>query len=291
MTNTASKIPVHLLFIKVLLSLWLVSISPITSAAEMFDSKSLLGIGDEDTNFKSYRPSYFGYRLNHSNTDNEGEIKFQLSLKYQISKNDVAESMPMLNTVINNWYFGYTQKSFWSIHESSQPFRESNFSPEFFKEINYSNWESDDIFKLLRLGLFQHESTGEAGAGSHGWNLTYLEPILKYRKLTFAPKFFAPVLFRSKQKAAPDNPDIFDYYGYTELKLIYDQTDKYRHSLMYRQGDNRDLYGFQWQTDIAFHRNNWNPKIFIQYWSGYGESLKDYNHENQGLVIGMSAVY
>ena len=266
-------------------------LSPVLVSAEDLKSTSLYGIGDEDINFKSYRPSYFGYRVSHSNKDNEGEIKFQLSLKYQVTRSDVFEDKLYANKVLSNWYFGYTQKSFWSIQKNSAPFRESNFSPEFFKEAHFSEWDSVDVFKFLRFGLYQHESTGEAGIGSHGWNLTYIEPVWKFSDLTLAPKIWVPVLFTSKENAAPDNVDIFDYYGYGEIKLAYDQSRSLRHSLMYRQGKDSDKYGFQWQTDFAFNWDKLNPKIFFQYWSGFGESLKDYNNNTNGLVLGLSAVY
>jgi phospholipase A1 len=266
-------------------------LSPLLASAEGLSSSSLLGIGDEDFNFKSYRPSYFGFRVNHSDKDNEGEIKFQLSLKYQLTRSNVFEDKYYANHVLSNWYFGYTQKSFWSVQKESAPFRENNFSPEFFKEAHFSEWGSEDTFKFLRFGLFQHESTGEAGTGSQGWNLTYIEPVWKFGGVSLAPKIWVPFLFRSKEKVAPDNPDIFDYYGYGEIKLSYDQSDHWRHSMMYRQGSSSDLYGFQWQTDFAFKLDILNPKVFIQYWSGYGESLKDYNNNTTGLVLGLSAVY
>lgn len=264
---------------------------PLLASAEGLNSSSLFGIGYEDSNFKSYRPSYFGYRLNHSNKDNEGEVKFQLSLKYQITRSNVFEDVAYANSVMSNWYFGYTQKSFWSIQKSSEPFRESNFSPELFKEAHFSAWGSEDRFKFLRFGLYQHESTGEAGVGSHGWNITYIEPVWKYGDVSFAPKIWVPFFFSSKEKVAPDNVDIFDYYGYGEIKLSYDQSARWRHNMMYRQGSSSDQYGFQWQTDFAFNLDNLNPKVFIQYWSGYGESLKDYNNKTNGLLIGISAVY
>lgn len=256
-----------------------------TTPTELFH-----GLSEEDSNFKSYRPSYFGFRQGHSDSGNEGEVKFQLSLKYQLTENEELESYPLINDVIKNWYFGYTQKSFWSIQESSQPFRESNYAPEFFKEMKFSSLNDDRALKTIRLGLFRHESTGEAGPGSRGWNITYIEPIYKFGDFSAAFKLWVPAFFREESDVAPDNPDIFDFYGHGEIRFFYKQSDTFQHSMMYRQGDNSDLYGFRWQTDIALTIEDWTPKIFIQYWSGYGESLKDYNNKTDGVVIGFSAV-
>lgn len=247
-----------------------------------------LGIGEEDTNFKSYRPSYFGLRVSDTNKDNIGEVKFQLSLKYQITKHDVVSDMAFFNPALSNWYFGYTQKSFWSIQRTSAPFREINFSPEFFKEIHFSD-DNEDGFKFLRFGLYQHESTGEAGVGSHGWNTTYLEPVFKYGEVTLAPKVWVPAFFLAKKHTAPDNPDIFEYLGYTDIKAFYEPNKSWHHSLSYRQGKVAKRFGVQWQTEYALSSSN--AKVFMQYWAGYGESLKDYNVKTNGLVVGFSTVW
>lgn len=264
------------------------SVTGFSTASEL-SSQRMLGIAHEDSNFRSYRPSYIGYRASHSNDNHEGELKFQFSLKYRLTPEDILENRKVLNAVSSNWFFGYTQKSFWSIQESSEPFRENNFAPEFFKEIKYGEWDEDKYLKLVRIGLYHHESTGESGTGSHGWNTSYLEAVLKYGDFVIAPKIWVPEFFSHKEDAAPDNPDIFDYYGYGELKIFYEYSENYIHSIMYRQGNNSERYGFRWQTD--FKIKGWNPRFFVQYWSGYGESLKDYNNKTNGLVIGLSAIH
>jgi outer membrane phospholipase A len=260
------------------------------SPTESFSLESVNGLGEGNSNFQSYRPSYFGVRTNHNNDDYEGEIKFQLSLKYQLTPDNFSSNQT-LNTISNNWYFGYTQKSFWSIQESSEPFRETNFAPEFFKEITFNDWNNDKYLKAVRFGLFRHESTGEDGEDSHGWNTSYIEPIYKFGNFSVAPKLWVPALFQSKSDAAPDNEDIFDYYGYGELKVFYKQSPKIFHSMMYRRGNKSDRYGFRWQTDYALKNDFWNPKVFVQYWAGNGESLIDYDNRTYGLVVGLSTVY
>ncbi len=69
--------------------------------------------------FHSYLPTYIGWTASHSDSTREGELKLQFSVKYEI----LAET---------DWYFGYTQKSFWSIQKESSPFRETNYAPELF---------------------------------------------------------------------------------------------------------------------------------------------------------------
>ena len=53
------------------------------SAAEDLSLKSMNGLVDKYTHFKSYQPSYFGIRIKDNVEKNEGEVKCQLNLKNQ----------------------------------------------------------------------------------------------------------------------------------------------------------------------------------------------------------------
>jgi outer membrane phospholipase A len=242
------------------------------------------------SSFKSYRPNYFGYTVRHSNSDNEGQIKFQLSLKYEVRQ-------------ASDVYFAYTQKSFWNIQQSSAPFAESDFSPEVFYLLRRE--DPDNVIRYVQFAA-QHESTGEDGSGSHGWNIFYIEPTFVFLKdrLVITPKLWFPPPW-SKSKGASDNQDIFKYYGYGQLSLVFRSRIVGQHSFMYRHG-REDFYGFQYQWDIRpdefgcfFDRMHdrpcdppgaWNPQFFLQIWHGYGENLKHYNVSTSSIVLGISAI-
>ncbi len=152
--------------------------------------------------FHSYQPTYIGYSVSNSDSRNEGELKFQFSVKYEILDN-------------SDWYFGYTQKSFWSVQKSSAPFRETNYSPETFWLYKPSglSW-----LPVVQAGFYRHESTGESGVGSHGWDITYLEPAFYWNGLYIIPRVWAPSIVQgfNKNKAAPDNPDTYSSTSGTE---------------------------------------------------------------------------
>ncbi len=235
--------------------------------------------------FRSYLPSYIGYSFHNSDSSNEGELKLHFSVKFEILDD-------------TNWYFAYTQKSFWSIQKESEPFRESNYSPETF-------WLYDpkvSWLPVVQAGFYRHESTGEAGVGSHGWNITYIEPAFYWKGLYIIPRVWVPSIVQGfdEKKAAPDNPDIFRYYGYGTLSAIYGSKSDVQLSLSLRQAPRDNSITWEGQADIRIEElNEWlskvfrtkvNPYFFIQARNGYGEGLKTYNVKTSSVVAGISLV-
>lgn len=247
-------------------------------------------ISKEPNGMSPYLPNYIGYNTNHSNANNEGELKFQISVKQEI-------------IIDTNWFFAYTQKSFWSIQESSEPFRENNLSPETFWQYKAKNiaW-----MPSVQLGIFRHESTGEAGLGSHGWDTTYIEPTFLWKDLYIVARAWVPAFIHSFdiKKAAPDNTDILKYYGNGEVTFIYGVGMPSMHSLKLGYAPLDDSVAWEYQADISWkkmavwwnkltgwkYRPNWNPHYFVQWRSGYGEGLKTYNRKTSSFVIGVNFV-
>lgn len=251
------------------------------------------GIGRTDTNFESYEPSYFGFVTSHSNSEYRGDVKFKLSMKYKL-----LQDYPV--------YFGYTQKSYWNISEESAPFRESNYAPEFFikKALKY------EYMPNIQVGLWRHESTGESGAESRGWNTSYIEPTFCYNFSTnqcsndksspgkyifIQPRISVFALFGSKVDRAPDNQDIFDYYGNFSTKITYVHDKDWQLFVDARVNNDFTKSGVEVKIDIGSHllpfvSEDSTLKIFVQGWSGYGETLKNYNNHTRAVVIGVSVV-
>ena len=238
-------------------------------------------IEHQDLSFVSYKPIYFGYTSYYSEGNETGEVKFQLSFKYELFKE-------------SNLFMGFTQKAFWSIHKESQPFREINFAPEIFYTLDLGKH-----FKSLTFGLFKHESTGEDGLDSYGWNLSYLEATFLYDHLSFSLMVWGPALGLNEYDATYSRTALFDYYGYGELYVRYLSPLHNQHTLTFRKGEIDDVYGFQYQWDIdldnliSLHKKGgiWNSNLFIQYWEGYGESLKTFDIYTQRFSFGISIVH
>ncbi len=256
--------------------------------------------------FTSYRKSYLGYSLYNDDSYDKGQLKFQFSFKYQLigsPKKEKKKDLPDENILkdasdkenrkwFNNFYFGYTQKSIWSIQKLSKPFEENNYAPEAF--YIYDNREHESILKYIIFGIFRHESTGESGAGSHGWNINYIEPYFGLgENVVVSTKLWIPAFFMSKSSAFED-PNMLDFYGYGELSAKWRFWKTSQLSSTFRHGTKRGKYAVEAQLDLDLNvlglKNAYfNPTLFVQVWKGYGETLKTFNKNTTDIIIGVSA--
>ncbi|MEK6651007.1 MAG: phospholipase A [Bacteroidota bacterium] len=219
----------------------------------------------ESPEVRFFRPNYVMAGFNRSN-----QVKFQFSVRYRLT-----EEAPV--------YFFYTQRSFWDLYEwdRSMPFRESNYNPGLF-------WEdvprSGTVLRAVRLGI-EHESNGQEGLSSRGWNLVFLESVIVIveRRLRIQPRLAVPFA------VDVENADILDFLGPGELMVEYVSStipDHNRFQVTLRKGRGWNWRRFSWHADwmmrplvaLGFFPFNANPSLYLQFWHGYGESLIDYNH-------------
>src|ERR1700761_238804 len=96
------------------------------------------------------------------------EVKFQFSAKFDLWPNRSPHAV----------YFAFSQKSLWNVYQPSQPFLENDYSPELFYTYFHAPNRYEPLpgcgFFLERLGAV-HESNGEDGDRSRGWNRVYGE--------------------------------------------------------------------------------------------------------------------
>jgi phospholipase A1/A2 len=203
----------------------------------------------------------------------DAELKFQFSFKQQI---------------YHSLYFAYTQKSFWRVldQEESRPFRETNYNPELFYRWqrptpSWGAWGGD-------LGI-EHESNGNREPDSRSWNRVALTPFIEYGRLRAELKLWRRL--SEKAKKTPDdtsgdeNPDISDFYGYGELRLAYVNRWQHRAALMTRWNFATDKGAVQ--LDYSLPTGTRNLFVYGQFWSGYGESLSDYNRSLTRYGVGV----
>ena len=194
--------------------------------------------------------------------------KFQLSLKYDTGA---------------NWYFAYTQRSYWDITRESSPILDHNIEPGVFYF-----WEPRAEI-AGRWGIagaragFVHESNGKDGASSRAWNRAYVEPLFRWRELFFEPRLWV-ITSRDEQ-----NRDIADYYGYADIAFGVETATRQRLTVTGRQG----LKHGSLQLDLSlpanslFTGNTMRPYIYAQLWTGYGETLLYYNLRTTAFRIGI----
>lgn len=226
-----------------------------------------------------YQENYllpFSYDSKKRDGRKQVEAKFQLSIKKPISHNFFG-----FNETIN---FGYTHTSWWQLYEDSSPFRETNYKPEIFVTVPYGKSNKTSL-KGLKFG-FLHESNGQQVPQSRSWNRLYLESYFQVGNLFAVPRVWYRI---PENEEDDDNPDIEDYMGYGDLTLIYPyKTHTFKLLLRNNLKFNDNNKGFA-ELDWTFPLfNSKNTFGFIQFSSGYGDSLIDYDEKINRVSFGIS---
>ncbi len=218
----------------------------------------------------------------------DAETKFQVSLKMKL-----LEDIPVFGKKVDVWA-AYTQLSQWQFWNwsNSAPFRETNYEPE----VLFNTRMGDDLVRLggdpLKLQFIQvglnHQSNGQSEPLSRSWNRfvanfgfesgSHFDVVIK-------------TWYRLPESAEnDDNPDIDSYLGYGELWAGYHGKTcgiDYHFALMFRNNlrfddDNRST------LQLGFDFTCIGPlNCYIQYFTGYGETLVDYNHYTNRIGVGV----
>ncbi len=230
-------------------------------------SKAIFGI-DPRNKFSLYQPSYFIF--------GKENLKMQFSGKYRVAKN-------------YNLYLGYTQTMFWNIYDQSAPFDDINYAPEAF----YRLVEGDDKFiRSIDLGM-QHKSNGEEGDKSRSMNSLFLKTNLasKIKRHNVLGEFKLQNIY-SKATA---NKDIVHHMGFWELKLILTHVlvhDTQRLDVEYRFFAGKSVVdigkgGRELGLVYRLGSDNFNPAFYLQYYSGYAETLLHYDQKISQVRLGL----
>ena len=226
------------------------------------------------------------YFLVGANEDNATDARFQLSFKYRPFAPDgtVAEYLPYLS----NLYFGYTQTSLWDIGDDSSPFRDTSYRPSL-----YYRWVGDgDKFLPYEWSAgYEHESNGQSEEDSRSIDMAFVRPtwhadFANGTRLTFMPKFY-------QYLEKSDNSDIHHYRGYADWQMRYGREDGLVISGLYRQGTRGYASG---QLDLSYPLSDrifarTGTFVHLQVFSGYGETLLDYNVDRGTQVrLGISLI-
>ena len=212
------------------------------------------------------------------------EVAFQLSFKKQI---------------LGPLYFGYTQKAFWQLmnFEASRQFREQNFNPELFLQF-----DGQFGLKKARFALNEHQSNGRGQTydaegnevnQSRTWNRTHILALWAAGDFSYGGKLWA-VTDQKREKWGSfyeDNPDIRNYLGNGELYLDW-QGDHRAVSLMLRRGTQPSTETLKLNARQAaapmLGLEDSGVDFFLQVFSGYGDSLIDYNRKVERFAIGFA---
>ncbi|GAB4168880.1 MAG: phospholipase A [Wenzhouxiangellaceae bacterium] len=203
------------------------------------------------------------------------EVKFQVSLKTKLADNLFGDN--------GDLWFGYTQQSNWQAYNGveSEPFRETNYAPELFATWRIGaqlpgGWR----WQMLNAG-FVHQSNGRTEPLSRSWNRVYALIGLENGGWQLLLRPWLRV-----DRGSDDNPDIEDYLGHGDLRLIRRvRRHDFALTARYAAGENRGAVQFDWHYPLKG-----DLKAYLQIFHGYGETLVDYNHRQTTVGIGVSLV-
>ena len=225
------------------------------------------------TNDKPFDPLFNAFDTEDGDLD-KVEAAFQISFKTRVWATDDRR--------FGVW-FAYTQQSFWQVYNGdiSSPFRDTNYMPE-LKVAWRPQWSFGGFdWRLLSLG-YTHESNGRSDPISRSWDRLVAEIGLERDNFAL---LIRPWIRLDDSSSDEDNPDITDYYGYGDITAVY----KWRgHSftLMARgnPAEEKGAIRASWMT----------PKLigplrgYLVGFSGYGDTLIDYNFRQNAISIGVA---
>jgi outer membrane phospholipase A len=218
--------------------------------------------------------------------------KFQFSFKYRL----LGDKAALRNTVpaLRGLYLGYTQRSLWDIEAESSPFHDTSYMPELFIESQaVMDPGSDGGAKWLGYQVgYKHESNGRSGLDSRSLNIVYARTALAFGRLDGWSLLVVPRLFGYVSDLS-NNPDIVQYRGYADLVIVIGRNDGPALAIGGQLGRNGNRGNLQADLNIPVKVDrifDFATYIHLQYWSGYGESLLDYNRRSTALRAGISLV-
>jgi phospholipase A1 len=209
------------------------------------------------------------------------EAKFQLSIKVPLNYDSLLIEGDGL-------YFGFTIQAWWQIYAEniSKPFRETNYQPEIFY-LAPLDWHPFGGNTGFAVGI-EHQSNGRAQNLSRSWNRVFGNFL--FEKENFALSFRPWVRLSEDEKKfeldpnGDDNPDIDDFLGHYELGLVYKWND-----LEFSMGGRHNFSTSKGSAEFGLTFPLWGKlRGYATAFSGYGESLIDYNHRQTRFGLGIA---
>lgn len=202
------------------------------------------------------------------------EARFQISFKARLWASEDRQ-----------WgaWAAYTQQSQWQVYndEISRPFRETNYMPELILSYRPDVTLGGFHWRLFNVG-FNHQSNGRSDVLSRSWNRVFAEFGIERDNFALLIK---PWYRIEEDEEDDDNPDIVDYYGHGDITALYKWRD---HSFTLMGRGNFDTGKGAAQFTWTSPRILGGVRGYVQVFSGYGDSLIDYNWSQNAIGVGVA---
>ncbi|MCC5451763.1 phospholipase A [Rheinheimera sp. UJ51] len=209
------------------------------------------------------------------------EAKLQVSLRAKMLEDVLLPNADL--------WFAYTQTSMWQLWNSqdSAPFRSTDYQPEVIYVIPTAKYLGKLplgwSMQMLQLG-FVHQSNGQSEPMSRSWNRIYAAAAFERDQVGFSVKVNRRI---PEQADDDDNPDLTSFLGTTELQLSW-LPGSATASLTRKMSWN-DFSNGSWQLDLTYPIDKSKAdglRVHLQLFSGYAETLLDYNHRQNSIGLG-----
>ena len=192
-------------------------------------------------------------------------------------------------------WVGYTQQSYWQVFspDISRPFRATDHEPEVMY-VYPTDFRLPLGWRLRYSGIgLAHQSNGQSLPLSRSWNRTYLMAGMELGdRWTVQAKVWKRI---NEGARNDDNPDITDYLGRGELTTLWNANPDHTLALTLRHSLKQHTRGsarLEWLQTLGkgFGGGKSNLRLHTQLFTGYGDSLIDYNRKRTVLSVGLSLV-
>ena len=211
------------------------------------------------------------------------ETKLQLSIRTKIAQSVLLPDADL--------WFGYTQVSLWQLWSSklSSPFRSTDYEPELMYVVpvplNAQQLPLGWRWRYVQLGL-AHQSNGQALPLSRSWNRVYVAGGFEHGPFALQLRAW----HRLHESADnDDNPDLVTYRGRGDVGLAW--TGSLATASAYWRTNFSDLNHGGAEFNFTYPVSASRPdglRWYAQVFSGYGETLLDYNFRQTSVGLGVT---
>lgn len=221
------------------------------------------------------------------------EARIQLSVRTKIARGLLTDGDSSRR---DSLWFGYTQQSYWQLlsGDISRPFRSTDHEPELIY-IFPIDTPLNAGWRLRYAGLsLNHQSNGQSLPLSRSWNrIIVMAGMEKDDRFALRGRLWARI---PGKRHLDGNPDISDMIGRAELAATWNINNTHSLGLTLRHSLRRSARGsvrLEWMRAIGPARADGEPsglRWHVQLFTGYGDSLLDYNRRRTVLSLGLSLV-
>jgi phospholipase A1 len=204
------------------------------------------------------------------------EAAFQVSFKFRLWATDDRR-----------WgaWAAYTQQSQWQLYNdsgnASRPFRETNYMPELILSYKPGLEWGGLRWNLLNLA-FNHQSNGRSDKLSRSWNRLIASVGVEQGDLGVLARLWWRI---PESSDSDDNPTLSDYYGWGDVSAIYKWRDQsFSATVRGNPSTGKGAGQLAWTSAPLLGPLRGYVKLF----SGYGESLIDYNWNQTTFGVGVT---